>query len=314
MLQRLIILGAVLLAVQIGMTIALNGENKGLLESSPNTLFLPLNPAEVTSIEITGEENKHLILEKSDNGWILPNTFSVQADSEQVDKLLEKLATVKQGLVVATSGGAPKRFKTADDVFERHLVIKAGSDTVGDFYLGSSAGFRHSHVRKANLSEVTTLPLSNFEVDIDADKWLDRDLAKLTMDDIKALQISDINITRTETGWSADTLPNDQLNGEAVENLLTKVSSLAVQSVLEPEDASSLFDGDEAAQFSVTMKDNTEITYRIVKQDDQYILNMSNSDLYFKVNTYQAEGISEVYLDTLTSKGEDGEENPRDDL
>lgn len=89
------------------------------------------------------------MLEKSATGWILPETFSEPADAEQVDKLLEKLATVKQGLAVATTEGAPKRFKTAEDAFERHLVIKEGDNTVGDFYLGSSAGFRHSHVRKA---------------------------------------------------------------------------------------------------------------------------------------------------------------------
>lgn len=314
MLQRLIILGAVLLAVQIGLAIAFNGENKRLLESTPNTLFLSLNPAEVTSIEITGGDNKRLILEKSENGWIMPNTFSVQAASEQVDKLLEKLATVKQGLVVATTGGAPKRFKTADDAFERHLVIKAGNDTVGDFYLGSSAGFRHSHVRKANQSEVATLPLSNFEVDINPDNWLDRDLAKLAKDDVRALRLSNVYLTRTETGWSADTISSAQLNEEEIENLLAKVTSLAVQSVLFAEDVSSLFDGDETTQFTVILKDDTEVTYKIARHDEDYVLKMSNSDLFFKVNTYQAEGINDVSLDSLASKDQEALEKPKDDL
>jgi hypothetical protein len=307
MIQRLIAIGAVLLAVQIGLAIIVNKESTVLEASSPDTLFLSLNPAEVSSIEIIGEENTHLVLQRSKDGWTLPNTFAAPADGEQVNNLLEKLATVKQGMAVATTAGAPKRFKTAEDAFERHLVIKAGDTPVADFYLGSSAGFRYSHARKADLNEIVTIPISNFEVEIDADKWLDRNLAKLKKDDVQGLQLADISMTRNGTGWSVDNLAGDQTSQEEVENLLTRVTGIAVQSVLAPHDVSSLFD-DKTTEFTVTMKDGSKITYMIARQDDDYVLKMSNSDLYFKANTYQAEGIGNFNLASLTLKKEKGEE------
>jgi hypothetical protein len=46
MIQRLIALGAVLLAVQISLAIIVNKESAVLEASSPDTLFLSLNPAE----------------------------------------------------------------------------------------------------------------------------------------------------------------------------------------------------------------------------------------------------------------------------
>jgi len=307
MIQRLIAIGAVLLAVQIGLAIIVNKESTVLEASSPDTLFLSFSPAEVSSIEIIGEENTHLVLQRSKDGWTLPNSFAAPADGEQVNNLLEKLATVKQGMAVATTAGAPKRFKTAEDAFERHLVIKAGDTPVADFYLGSSAGFRHSHVRKADQNEIVTIPISNFEVEIDADKWLDRNLAKLKKDDVQGLQLADISMTRDGTGWSVDNLAGDQTSQEEVENLLTRVTGIAVQSVLAPDDVSSLFD-DKTTEFTVTMNDGSKITYMIARQDDDYVLKMSNSDLYFKANTYQAEGIGDFNLASLTQKEEKDEE------
>lgn len=44
------------------------------------------------------------------------------------------------------------------------------------------------------------------------------------------------------------------------------------------------------------------------RQDDDYVLKMSNSDLYFKVNTYQAEGIVDFTLASLTHQNEEGED------
>ncbi|MFW2368879.1 MAG: DUF4340 domain-containing protein [Desulforhopalus sp.] len=308
MMQRLIVLGAVLLVVQIGLLVKFNNESTVLKASTPDTLFLALNPAEVSRIELNGMENKRVILERSEDGWILPESFSAAADSKQVEKLLEKLASVKQGLAVATTAGAPKRFKTTRDNFERHLVIKAGDSTVGDFYLGSSAGFRHSHVRKADQSEVVTLPISNFELEIEADKWLDGDLAKLNKDEIKSLELTDIILTRNDTDWSVDTLKDEQPDKEEVEKIITKVTGLAVQSVLDPQDVSSLFNGGELTQFTVTLNNDSKVTYNLAKQDDRYVLKMSNNDLYFKVNTFQAEGINEINLASLTKKNEDEEE------
>ena len=54
--------------------------------------------------------------EKDKDGWILPAHFSAPVDGNKVKVLLDKLAGMKQGFVVATSADAAKRFKVDAEV------------------------------------------------------------------------------------------------------------------------------------------------------------------------------------------------------
>ncbi|WP_339138052.1 MAG: DUF4340 domain-containing protein [Candidatus Electrothrix sp. GW3-4] len=308
MIKAIISVAAVLLLVQIGLTVAVHQQQASNLESTaPDSAFLSFTPASISSIGIKGPEGKELVLQKKDKGWTMPAAFSAPASQRQVDELLQKLADAHQGLAVATSKGAAKRFKTAEDAFERHVVLKQGEAIAADFYLGTSAGVRTSHVRKAGQDAVVSIPVGSHEVDVEADSWLDRTLANLSKDELKALTLGDISLTKKkedkETIWALEGASKEETNKDAVDSLLNKVTAISVQSVLDPATSAELFTKDPAVEFTVTKEDDSKLTYAFAKKDDKeddyFILKMSNKDLYFKVGKWLVEGLTEAKREKL---------------
>ena len=308
MMKAIIYAAAVLLILQIGLTVAVHQQQAVNLESTaPDSAFLSFTPDSISSVRINGPENEELVLQKNDKGWIMPGAFSAPASKRQVDDLLQKLTDARQGLAVATSKGAAKRFKTAVDDFERHVILKQGDSVVGDFYLGTSAGMRNSHVRKAGEDTVVSIPVGSHEVDVEADSWLDRTLADLNKDDLKAVVLGDISLTQKkedkETVWLLDGASKEETEKEAVDKLLNKVTAISVQSVLDPATSADLFKKDPTVQFTVTKQDDSTVTYAFVKNDDKeddyFILKMSDNELYFKVGKWLVDDLTEAKREKL---------------
>ncbi|MGB5686220.1 MAG: DUF4340 domain-containing protein, partial [Candidatus Electrothrix sp.] len=298
MMKAIIYAAAALLILQIGLAVAVHQQQATNLESTaPDSAFLSFTVESISSVRINGPENEELVLQKSDKGWIMPGAFSAPASKGQVDDLLQKLTDARQGLAVATSKGAAKRFKTAEDDFERHVTLKQGDSVVGEFYLGTSAGMRNSHVRKADQDAVVSIPVGSHEVDVEADSWLDRTLADLSKDDLKAVALDDISLIKKEEGeekvWLLNGATKEETEQEAVDTLLNKVTAISVQSVLDPATSAELLK-DPAVQFTVTKQDDSTVTYAFAKKDDKeddkeddyFILKMSNNELYFKVGKW----------------------------
>ncbi len=306
MMKAIIYAAAALLILQIGLAVAVHQQQAVNLESTaPDSAFLSFTPESITSVLINGPEKKELVLQKSDKGWIMPGAFSAPVSKRQVDDLLQKLTDARQGLAVATSKGAAKRFKTAGDDFERHVTLKQGDTVVGDFYLGTSAGMRNSHVRKAGEDTVVSIPVGSHEVDVEADSWLDRTLADLNKDELKAVALGDISLSKKEEGeekvWLLDGVTKEETEQEAVDKLLNKITAISVQSVLDPVKSAELFTKDPAVQFTVTKQDDSTVTYAFAKndEDDYFILKMSDNELYFKVGKWLVEDLTEAKRETL---------------
>lgn len=309
MMRRFIFAASVLLLLQIGLVVVFQ-LNRAKTESAlPHTLFLSITPDKVTSLTIAGTEGQQLVLQKTDYGWALPNSYNSVADNNRVMELLEKLATVKQGLAVATSPEAAQRFKTATDSFERHLVIYEDEKAVGDFYLGTSAGFRYSHVRIAGQDNITTIPVSNFEVETEAEKWLDKNQVKHEKDKIKEITLGDIFLKKENNTWSLSGVASEKVNKEEMGKVIDKVASVPVQAVLNPHDVSALFTAPVRIQFTVKLEDNRELTYAFAKQEEHHVLKVSDSGLFFKVNNWLVDSLAGFSIEGLMLK-EDANTDP----
>ncbi len=315
MMKAIIYAAAALLILQIGLTVAVHQQQTTNLESTaPDSAFLSFTPESISSVLIKGPENEELVLQKSDKGWIMPSAFSAPVSKRQVDDLLQKLADARQGLAVAISKGAAKRFKTAEDDFERHVILKQGDTVAADFYLGTSAGLRNSHVRKAGEDTVVSIPAGSHEVDVEADSWLDRTLADLNKDDLKAVVLGDISLSRKEEDkekvWLLDGATKEETEQEAVDKLLNKVTAISVQSVLDPATSAELFTKDPVVQFTVTKEDDSKVTYAFAEndEDDYFILKMSNNELYFKVGKWLVDDLTEAKREKLLKGYEEKKE------
>lgn len=308
MMQRIIYAAALLLIVQIGLVAALNSGGSSLDAVTPDTLFVEFDPNTITEIGITDKDSQQLILQKEDSDWLIISAYSAPADAVLINDLLAKLSKAKQGFAVATSKGAAIRFRTAKDEFERHLLFKKGDQVVADFYLGTSAGMRNSHVRKNDEHEVFTLPVSSFEVEADADKWLDKKAFQLDKEALKMVQIGDIEIKKEEGGWQIADLDSTEVKTQELEKLIEAVTDLQVQSVLDPEKAEPLFAKDLDFQFIVSTESKENIQYSFAKQDDYRVLKISESDLYFKVYDWQVDNLQEFTKEKLVQHKDDVEQ------
>ncbi len=303
MIQRLIYVAAALLIVQIGAALFLQvRSSSGLNAAEPNALFLSISPDTITAVQISAGDGKKVTLNKKDNNWLMPDAFSAPADRGQVESLLKKVAEAKQGLAVAATKGAAKRFQTAAKDFLRHVVFKEGGKTVADFYLGKSAGFKQSYARVAAQDAVFTIPVSDFEVETTADKWLDTSLARLNRDELKQVTLGDISLTRKDKDWLLDGAAEGEAVKGELDKLLNKITGLTVEAVLDPAKAAPLFQQAPAVQFTATKNDGSSVTYALAKEKDHYVLKMSSSELYFKIGTWQAEELTKMKRENLLVK------------
>ncbi len=316
MMKKIIYVAAVLLVLQIGLTVAVHTQNTtNLASTAPDAPFLSFDASTINSVEISGPKGEEVVLQKTDKGWIIPGTFSAPTGKNQVNDLLQKLGDARQGLAVATSKGAAKRFKTAKDEFERHIILKQGDKTVADVYLGTSAGLRRSYARIADQDAVVSIPVSDFDAVVDPDKWLDSTLSRLKKDDLKTVALADISLTKEEKDkekvWLLDGTAAEETDKEAVDKLLNKVTDISVQSVLDPATSTALFEKDPVVQFTVNKKDDSKVTYAFAKQGDSYVLKMSDNELYFKATSWQVKGLADMTREKLL-KGYDVEQKKED--
>ena len=299
--QRTIIAAAALLLMQIALAVALNITGGQSRDVSPAAPLFGFVPDDVTALDITGPSGERLTIRKTDAGWELPETFGAPASGDQVNGLLAKLADLKQGLAVATSEEAAKRFKVTETGFERHVVVKKGEEVVADFYVGTSPGFRQVHARKAGAQEIVTVALNTFDLETAADKWLDKNLFQLKQEEMETLVFADFTLQKKDQNWQLTDLEEGKETAkEAVDDLVNGVSGLTIQDVMNPQEAAALFAGEPAFSFTVNLKSGSKLEYRFAKPEaDYFVVKRSDRELYGKVHTIQVENLRKFTKEKL---------------
>ncbi len=304
--HRTITMAAVLLAIQIGLAVALYFGGSEQETVTPGTPLLGVPAEAITGLEISGPEKDRIIVQKSDAGWILPESLGAPANGEQVTALLTRLADLKKGLAVATSPTAAKRFKVAEDLFERHVVVKEGDRVVGDFYAGTSPGFRRIHAREADRDEIVTVELSTFELPTAVDQWLDKNVLRIKEDEIAAISFADFALRKIDKNWRLEGLAEGrETDPKAAQELVDKVAGLTVQAVVKAEEAAPLFSGTPVLHYTVDRKDGGTTTFTFAKAaGDSYVVKQGGDDHYYKVHPLQVEGLLKTTGETLVKKAE----------
>ena len=295
--------GTALLIFQLVLAVIFNTYDRGSYTAfKPYANLLEFSTPEVDAIVVTGEDGKEVQLNKENNTWLLPERFKAPADEKKVTDFLEKLVTVKQGLAVATTSGAAKRFKTSPGDFERHVVLKHGDRVVADFFLGTSPGFKMVHARVHDRPEVVSVELNTYDMETDPERWLDHGMVEIKKETISGLVMGDIDLTRQDKSWQlAGLAENEELNTGEVENLLNKISHLTVADVLDPTANAELFKKDPVLTVTLKLTDNNDRVYTFAKLDKEnfYELKTSDQDFLFKVNSFVVDDIKKINKNTL---------------
>ena len=147
-------------------------------------------------------------------------------------------------------------------------------------YLGTSPGFRQSHVRRAGEDEVYAVKLNSYELPSQHTSWLDTALLQ-PRGDITSLQGSDFVLNKQGDGWQLA-----EGDGEAVKHkLFNSLARLTVQGVAE-----KTFDNNDYA-LTVKASGNT-LQYRLFKDGNDHYISRNDYVQTFKINQSDYEKIT----------------------
>ena len=165
-------LGA-LLGIQVVIVgVLLAARSGGIEEPEP---FLEFDAASVDSLTVSNNEGS-VSVSKVDGAWQLPD--GVPAAGFKVDAVLERFSNAAGSWPVANTRPTRERLEVSEENHQRHIVVRAGDDTVADIYLGTSPGYRKTHARRAGESEIYAVRFSNYEAGVKPADWLDRSLLR----------------------------------------------------------------------------------------------------------------------------------------
>jgi hypothetical protein len=250
------------------------------------------------------EDGKTGVTLKSSAGrWVLPDEGDFPAAQKRVDELLDKLAGLEKGWPVATTSSASRRFKVAEDEYERKLTLFSGDEVVARLFIGTSPGFRKVHLRPDGEEAVFVAEFNTWEVDAQADGWVDKDLLKLDEADLEQIVIAGKLTLQNRQGelQLVGMKEKESTNVEEARKLVSKLSELRIQSLKAEEESAAYQQKDPDLQTEVTLKDGKQLSYRffIIEDKSLYILKRSDMDRYFEVASYLVDPLKEVSREKL---------------
>ena len=299
-----IALGAALL-VQLVLALLLGG-GSGMAPVVADTRLLPFDETAVTGIEIQmpaetdGDAPTTLKLIRASNGWTLPDLGDFPASGTRVQQLFDSLAGLTRPLPVATSADAQRRFKVADDAFERRLTLRGGDDELATLIVGDSPGFRRVFARVAGEDAVYDLRLALFDLSANNDDWLDRGRLQLDREKIQRIAGADWTLMRGEDGWQLEGSAESP-DADAVDDLLSSLTSLGYSGVLGTDAKSEYGLDTPAATFAIGLADGTGRRYRIgaLADSDDYVLKLDDDPYFYRLAAFELSGLLELTTATL---------------
>ncbi|WP_133512975.1 DUF4340 domain-containing protein [Candidatus Thiosymbion oneisti] len=277
--------------------------------------LLAFDPEQVTGIRIQSLDGEPVLVTKTQDGWIIPALQDLPAAKHKVTGLLAKLAGLRKGLPVATSAAALKRFKVADQTFERKLVLERGDDPSAILYLGDSPGFRRLLVRADGDQAVYEAELGLFDAPDQPDNWSDRTLLHLKPEAVQRLTFAGLTLERTDDHWRlTDLAEGEEQDQQAVKDRVRALTNIDFLGVLVNGDGPAVDAESTPLELEATLADGETVRYRITKlaEGKDYLLEASNRPQRFTLAGYVVEGLTDLSRSDLLKKPEEAEESVED--
>lgn len=295
MTKKLIPILSGILALQVVVVVAMHLRNNDYGAFKPQEKLLSFNTGAIDGISIEDGKHNSLVLSKHDGSWVLPDNGNFPASKSAVSQLLTKLADLKKGWPVATTGSAADRFKVAKHKFERKLSLQSHGKTVATLYIGTSPGFRKVHVRAQSQDDVYSVAFNTYEANTKTDDWINRKILAMPVADISRIKMPDYELQQSKDGVHlANLTDKESTNEKAANEILNKVANLSIQSLLGMKDKPDYQQDKPLLQFKVSRKNGKTLNYRISKpgKGNYYILKRSDLNDYFKIAAFDVKSLS----------------------
>jgi hypothetical protein len=291
-----------LLVAQLVLAFAVNvtEQDYGVFEAKEKLLGFEKHKIDKLLIE---DGKDAVTLSHSTGQWVLPDEADFPAMQNSVDSLLDKLAGLEKGWPVATTSSAGRRFKVAEDEYERRVTLYSGDEIVARLYIGTSPGFRKVHLRPSDEEAVFIAEVNTWEVDAQAASWINKEVLKLDEADLEQLEIAgQITLQKQQGELKLSGLQEQEsTNTEEVRDLVSKLSGLSIQSLKGEEESAAYKGKDPILDVQVTLKDGKQLSYQFftVENEAYYILKRSDMDRYFEVASHLVNPFKEVTREKL---------------
>ena len=283
------------LAVQVVIIAALLAARSGAV-TEPEA-FLSLDASTVDAVSVSNDEGT-VNLVKAGDAWQLPE--GLPADSSKVERVLETLSDAAGGWPVASQASTAERFEVADDNHQRHVTLKAGDNTLADFYLGTSPGYRKSHARHADDDDIYAITFSNYEAGVKESDWLDKSLLRPQGSLTGVERLDGFALRKDDDGmWTA--ADGTELDQGKAETFAGRFHGLSVTGVSE----AGLPDAPQLT-FALTDEAGTQ-TLRIfhLETDDDYVAVSDRVPGAYSMSSYIAEQMDETIAGLMSEAAAD---------
>lgn len=245
-------------------------------------------------------------LEKLGEDWQLQE-HALPANSSKVQSLLESLAGLETTWPVAETASSRERFEVSDQTYQRKLQLYQGEALLGEYYFGSSPGFRRTHARRAGEDAVYSLAFNSVDLPAQQSDWLDKSL--LALDSPTRIKGPDFLIQRDGESWQLEPVEGEEtpaLDSSKVENLVSAFDNLRVLRLAEDAQPA---EGEEAERFNFEVVD-AEGTwhYHFTRAGDTLLAKRGDREQQFAVGSYDFDRIAGIARSDLLLAEEDAAE------
>ncbi|HEY0961062.1 MAG TPA: DUF4340 domain-containing protein [Pseudomonadales bacterium] len=276
-----------LLALQLLLAagLALNGLHARTADNAA-PLF-DFETADVDRIVIEDNAAKATTLARNDEGWQVASLSGLPANTAKTDGMLDTLAGLRTTMPVVSTAAGRERFEVTEENFQRRLRLYDGDELLGEYFFGTSPGFRRTHGRRADDDEVYALAFNNFDLPGDGNDWLDKTL--LSAGEARKVKGPDYELSSDGTSWklaaadAGEVAP--QVDAGKVEELVNALESMRV---LRAEDG--LPEG-ERVVVDVTTSDG-DLRYEFATDGAKYYVKRSDHARAFTISQTDYERIA----------------------
>lgn len=300
--RRLTFILAGVLAVQLALAAGLWFGGSDYASFKAKDPLLAFDPRAVERIEIDESGANTVTLAASNGSWVVPPMADFPADGGKVTALLAKLADLKKGWPVATSGEAAQRFKVAEETHERRIVLRSGDKTLGVFLFGTSPSFRQVHARASGDDKIYNVTFATYDAGTRGEDWMNRDLLSIGNDKIASIAVGDVTLDRKDGKYQVAGLGEGEQQKESeVWKLVGSVTAPTFDAVQGkgPEALAKVEQPD--IQVSVKQTDGTTVLLKYKKDPagGAYFFASSAREYLFRVDEGRIQPIIKAKRETL---------------
>jgi hypothetical protein len=296
------------LAVQVALAVGANLARTDYSAFKPMETLLSFDAKMVDAILIEQNGEQQVTLKKEEGRWRVSQINNFQADQDKVKDFLGKLSELKKGWPVATTTAA-KRFKVAEDDYERKITLSKDGKNIDTLFIGTSPSFRKIHARQKDEKSVYAVHFSSYEASTKPEDWIDTGILKHPASGISRAEFPDFTLSRQDGKLTVEGIDGDaeEAVAEEADRLLRKIADLRIRTILGTEAKPEYNQDSPVFRYTLVLSsgDPEEYVYSKPKEADGYVLKTSHRKEYFKVDNWVVDGIKEIGRSKLVRKKDD---------